>query len=489
MSSSRSFSRLDEHTETSVALPWLPRTSVRELSASHLVVLWFYDDPDRVGQVARIDEESWLGRHSLHETTPPMQFYRQRPAQASATHDLTSNRISRRQLSFVELDDERIRVDNVGKRTLRVNGQPVKSAIVAAGDTLLLEHTALFLIERRPLLLPRSQHYAPGGFAFGAPDPHGLVGESPLAWRLRDQLAAAAAADAHLLLFGETGAGKEVAARVVHELSLRNRGPLIARNAATMPSTLLDAELFGNAKNYPNTTSPERVGLVGAAHNGHLLLDEIGELPEAHQAHLLRVLDGGGEYHRLGESKARVSNFRLIAATNREPTRLKHDFLARFQHRVEVAGLNERRSDIPLLVRELVRRLRSEIPHVLEPFLEPERPTEARMDPDLVDALVRHRYTQHTRELQRLLQLSIATSSDGYLALTEEVMAELCEQPPGAEIGTFERAQPPAGDVVASALAAAGGNVTQAAESLGLSRHALRRLMKRYRLSRGELGR
>lgn len=467
-----------------MALPWLPRVSVRELNAPHLVVLWFYDDPDRVGQVARIDEESWLGRHSLHEAEPPMQFYRQRPAQASATHDLTSNRISRRQLRFEELDAERVRVENVGRRTLRVNGQPTKSAIVGEGDTLLLEHTALFLIEQRPLLLPRSNHYAPGSFAFGGPDPHGLVGESPLAWRLRDQLAAAATADAHLLLYGETGAGKEVAARVVHELSARNRGPLIARNAATMPSTLLDAELFGNAKNYPNTNSPERIGLVGAAHNGHLLLDEIGELPEAHQAHLLRVLDGGGEYHRLGESRARMSNFRLIAATNREPTRLKHDFLARFNHRVEVAGLNERRSDIPLLLRELVRRLRAEIPHVLEPFMEPERPNEARLDPDLVDALARHHYTQHTRELQRLLQLSIATSNDGYLALTEEVAAELREESPEAHLGTFDRVQPQTGDVVASALAASHGNVTQAAESLGLSRHAMRRLMKRYRLSR-----
>jgi len=118
--------------------------------------------------------------------------------------------------------------------------------------------------------------------------------------------------------------------------------------------------------------------------------------------------------------------------------------------------------------------------------MDPVLPNEARMDPDLVDALVRHRYTQHTRELQRLLQLSIATSTDGYLALTEEVLAELHEEPPQAQLGTSERAQPPAGDVVASALAAAQGNVTQAAESLGLSRHALRRLMKRYRLSRGE---
>src|SRR5690606_2257163 len=164
---------------------------------------------------------------------------------------------------------------------------------------------------------------------------------------------------------------------------------------------------------------------------------------------------------------------------------LKHDFLARFQHRVEVAGLNQRRSDIPLLLRELVRRLRAEIPHVLEPFMEAGDRSEARMAPELVDALVRHRYTHHTRELQRLLQLSIATSTDGYLALTDEVAAELDGVPLEDEPATFGRAAPPTGDVVASALTASAGHVTQAAEHLGRRRHALRRLMKRYRLARG----
>src|SRR5690606_30403497 len=123
----------DEHTETSVALPWLPRAGVRELSALHLVVLWFYEDSERVGQVARIDEESWLGRHTPLQAEPAMPFVRQRPAQTLATPDLTSKRISRRQLRFVDLNGGRVRVENVGRRALRVNGQPVKSAVVGTG--------------------------------------------------------------------------------------------------------------------------------------------------------------------------------------------------------------------------------------------------------------------------------------------------------------------------------------------------------------------
>jgi two-component system nitrogen regulation response regulator GlnG/two-component system response regulator HydG len=157
-----------------------------------------------------------------------------------------------------------------------------------------------------------------------------MIGESPAAWDLREQLAAGAVQGAHVLLLGESGAGKELAARALHALSARSAGPFVARNAATIPDSLVDAELFGTAKNYPNSGSPERVGLVGEADGGHLMLDEIGELSDVHQAHLLRLLDRGGEYHRLGESHTRLSDLRLIAATNRYPASLKHDLLARF---------------------------------------------------------------------------------------------------------------------------------------------------------------
>src|SRR5690348_15490748 len=127
----------------------------------------------------------------------------------------------------------------------------------------------------------------------------------------------------HVLLTGASGTGKELAARAIHALSKRSGQRLVARNAATLPESLIDAELFGNAKNYPNPGMAERAGLVGQADGSTLFLDEIAELPSSSQAHLLRVLDDG-EYHRLGDGLARRSDFRLVAATNRDVSSLKH---------------------------------------------------------------------------------------------------------------------------------------------------------------------
>src|SRR4029077_9274313 len=127
-----------------------------------------------------------------------------------------------------------------------------------------------------------------------------------------------------VVIAGQSGSGKELVAQAIHALSGRADRRLVSRSAATLPEALIDAELFGNAKNYPNPGMVERSGLIGEAHGSTLFLDELGELPHAAQAHLLRVLDGG-EYQRLGEAQARVSDFRLVVATNRILSSLKPD--------------------------------------------------------------------------------------------------------------------------------------------------------------------
>ena len=134
---------------------------------------------------------------------------------------------------------------------------------------------------------------------FGAADRHGIVGESPAAWELRGRVAFSAGRDAHVLITGPSGTGKELVARAIHESSARHTRSLVARNASTFPSTLIDAELFGNLANYPNadagTPRADRAGRFARLCSSTRLASWPADL----QAHLLRVLDSG-EYQRLG---------------------------------------------------------------------------------------------------------------------------------------------------------------------------------------------
>ncbi|MEQ1570458.1 MAG: sigma 54-interacting transcriptional regulator, partial [Myxococcota bacterium] len=272
-----------------------------------------------------------------------------------------------------------------------------------------------------------------------------------------------------VLVCGESGTGKELAAAAVHRRSDRSAGPFVARNAATLPEGLVDAELFGNARNYPNAGLPERPGLVGAADGGTLFLDEIGEMPTALQAHLLRVLDRG-EYQRLGEARTRRADFRFVAATNRDPTELKHDVAARLPLRVELPGLGDRPEDVPLLMRHLLAEARTD-PELAERFFDGEHP---RIAPELVVGLLRHRWTHHVRELRALVWRALETSPGRALVLGPEVRDRLRSEPRPAPAEPLDAA------AVRAALASTGGNVTDAARLLGLSsRFALYRLLRK----------
>ena len=282
---------------------------------------------------------------------------RVRPNAQIACPPVANARISRLQL-VAEPHGDGVKIRSLGRAVMRINGAATTEGLARHGDVVEVHNAAVFYVCVRPTHLPELSTWEADAstsmFPFGGVDPFGLVGESEAAWALRDAFAFAASTDRHVLLLGESGVGKEVGARSIHGLSRRRERPFIARNASTMPETLLDAELFGNAKNYPNPGMAERAGLVGEADGSTLFLDEIGDLPERCQVHLLRVLDADGEYQRLGESKARRSSFKLVAATNRPAAALKHDFLARFVHRIEISGIDQRREDIPLLVNHLL---------------------------------------------------------------------------------------------------------------------------------------
>ncbi|HZO15820.1 MAG TPA: sigma 54-interacting transcriptional regulator, partial [Polyangiaceae bacterium] len=361
---------------------------------------------------------------------------------------------------------------------LVIGGATVDRGLVRHGETVALKHQLLLYCTPRPTqLAPLRSYPTESVHTFGEPDAHGMVGEAPASWELRDQLAFCALADAHALLLGESGSGKELAAQAIHRLSRRSNKPMISRNAATFPPGIIDAELFGNVKDYPNPGMEARGGVIGEASGSSLFLDEIAELPSELQAHLLRVLDAGGEYQRLGDAQVRRADLRLIAATNRDPSEIKHDLLARLTLRVTLPGLDDRREDIPLLVRHLLRAAARKSPNIAEHFFEPNG--EPRIDPDLVEALVRHRYHHHVRELETLLWRAIGASKGRYIALSDDLRTAI-EPEETAPASATE----PTKEEIDAALARHDQKVARAYKDLGLkSRYALYRLMKKYDLA------
>ena len=283
------------------------------------VIAWSSAEPERIGEVAIIPDfgtAQELGRGPGEAGDARLRFFRQRPASMIEGPSLVSPGLSRQQLLVIPMQGG-ARIERVGQCVLEVNGQRVDSAEVVPGDVIVLKRELVLFCTRRPAYVPPPRLFpATSWGAFGDVDAVGILGESPHVWRLRESIAFAAKADTHVMLLGESGTGKELAAHAIHKLSSRDARTFVARNAATLPSGLIDAELFGNAKNYPNPGMADRPGLIGEADGGSLFLDEIGELPVELQSHLLRVLDSDGEYQRLGEGTTRRSRLRIIAATN-----------------------------------------------------------------------------------------------------------------------------------------------------------------------------
>jgi len=366
-----------------------------------------------------------------------------------------------------------------------MNGAPLEREALREGDIVELGNQLSLFCTRRP----DRPDFAPTGreHTFGQPDADGIVGESPAAWLLRKAIAFAARRRGHVLVCGETGTGKELVARALHGVNAgSNRaGPLIARSASTLPEALVDAELFGNLKGYPNPGMPDRRGLIGAAHGGTLFLDEFAELPLTAQAHILRVLDGG-EYHRLGEDTARRSSFRLIAATNR-PELLRTDIVARFDFRIRTPPLQERLEDIPLLTGHLFATIADEEPDLAQRFRS--QSGLPRLGPGFLLRLLRHPYTGNVRELRYLLWRAMSSSSGHTLhwpeRLADDETREVSAVP--ATLGPSSETHAGAGMAPAElqrALDANNGSIEKTWRTLGLAnRHALARLVKKHDLA------
>ncbi|HKO53974.1 MAG TPA: sigma 54-interacting transcriptional regulator [Polyangiaceae bacterium] len=458
----------------------LPISSLMAQESSGLVVVWAPGDPGLVGAWLPLSSEpKVLGRGPAQSTDPAprVQAIRQSPGANVLLEPFASPALSRVQLELSQIEDgARLQLENLGRCKLTVNDLPCAEALVEPGDIVQVGNQLLLLCVRRVARMTgqfSQQH------RFGEPDEHGFVGESPAIWLLRQELGFVSARPGHVLIHGESGTGKELAANAVHRASKRP-GPLISRNAATFPDTLIEAELFGCAKGFPNPGMPERIGLIGAAHTGTLFLDEFAELPLAQQTRLLRVLDAG-EYQSLGEATLRRADVRVVGATNRALDDLRADVAARFAFLLRMPNLASRVEDIPLIVRHLLKQVAREDAELRARFFQSD--DEPRLSADLLLGLLRGPAIGNVRWLRNTLWRSLAESSGDTLHWPNSLPGQVtrASNPPPPPASGEEAASEPERERIRQVLERNQGSVDKTWRELGLSsRFALSRLLKKH---------
>ena len=314
-----------------------------------------------------------------------------------------------------------------------------------------------------------------------------IVGESPALKRQLKLLQEFAGTEVPIYIFGETGTGKELVARSVHQLSPRAAGPFIAQNCAAIPDTLLQSLLFGHRRGAFTGADRDQLGVFAAANAGTLFLDEIGEMSTTLQGALLRVLQEK-EFTRLGDVHPTPTEVRIISASNRpleheiEEGRFRRDLFFRLVTlRIDMPTLRERRSDVPLLVDYFIRgyNLRT-------------RKNIAGIDPAALAVLHMQPWPGNVRQLQAEVERAcILTTAGERISLTS--LSPQCALLHGAQgtvhgeeadrsrgrslpdiLGAVERS------LLVEALQQAAGNKTEAARLLGVSRQRLTQRLQRW---------
>jgi tetratricopeptide (TPR) repeat protein len=270
--------------------------------------------------------------------------------------------------------------------------------------------------------------------------------------------------EARVLIEGDTGVGKELMARALHGLSRRREAAFVAVDCGALSETLADSELFGHARGAFTGAMRERQGLIEAADGGTLFLDEIGELSEALQVKLLRVLENG-VLRRVGENTPRRVDVRVISATARdlwaevESGQFRRDLYYRLKTvLVRIPSLTQRPHDLVPLIE-----------HYLNVFSERHN-LPARLTPEALDRLTRYQWPGNIRELKNTLEALVLSAGDGEITV-EHTRRFLPES--GAEAGLKEQIADLEQEEIERALKASGGNRTRAAEILGISRKTL----------------
>ena len=321
-------------------------------------------------------------------------------------------------------------------------------------------------------------------------DWYGIVGESPGMVSIRDAIKTVAPTMTTVLVTGETGTGKELIAQAVHRNSLRKENPFIKINCAAIPENLMESELFGYEKGAFTGAAYKKPGRFELAHNGTLFLDEIGEVPKAMQVKLLQVIQDQ-EFERVGGLRTIKVDVRLVAATNRnlmqevKDGNFREDLFYRLNvFPIHIPPLRERKEDLALLAGHFLDKFNRKINRAVQ-----------RIDPQVEAFFARHNWPGNVRELENLMERLVLVAR-GDTIVMEDIPVEVRStieqspvvahpaEPSGKPFKEVIREQ--TGDVekamIVKALEDCDGNVTRAAQQLGVSRKGLQLKMIKYNL-------
>ncbi len=302
-----------------------------------------------------------------------------------------------------------------------------------------------------------------------------VIAESPAMQPVLRLMERVGPSDANVLLLGEHGTGKEVIARWLHASSGRSERAMIAVNLGGIPDGLFESELFGHVRGAFTDAKADRIGRFELADGGTLFLDEIANLPLPQQAKLLRVLETG-EFERVGASRARRADVRVIAATNADvhgevkAGRFREDLLFRLNTvEIRLPPLRDRRQDIPLLAAHFLGRYAARYHKSLNDGFAS----------DAMEVLLRHSWPGNVRELEHAVERAVLMSEGAGVRARDFGLGTGADGAGALDQMSLEEVERV---LIQKALTRAGGNVSQAAESLGLSRSALYRRLKRHGL-------
>jgi formate hydrogenlyase transcriptional activator len=307
----------------------------------------------------------------------------------------------------------------------------------------------------------RSDDEIPGEAGFT-----GIVGQSPALQGVLDLVDMVAPSDSTVLLLGETGTGKELIARAIHDRSRRKNRPLIKVNCAAIPSGLLESELFGHERGAFTGAITQKIGRVELADQGSLFLDEIGDIPLDLQPKLLRVLQER-EFERLGSTRTKKVNVRVVAATHRdlEEMMVEKQFRSDLFYRlnvfpISIPALRERPEDIPLLVRHFARQFAQRMNKEIDAI-----------SFETMEALTRYSWPGNIRELQNVIERAVVVYEKGDLSVKKSWLSRERFHSESATQPLFRRSATEDREMIGAALAETGGRVSGpsgAAAKLGI---------------------